>query len=57
MLLNNDVIVTDGWLDQLISLANARPGAGHGSPAHDAGVIAPMPPIMRPHGIFSAESP
>ena len=26
MLLNNDVVVTDGWLDQLITLANAKPG-------------------------------
>ena len=24
VLLNNDVVVTDGWLDQLIALANAR---------------------------------
>ena len=35
VMLNNDVVVTDGWLDQLIALANARPGRGHGSPAHD----------------------
>ena len=33
MLLNNDVVVTDGWLDQLIALANrpgrtGRPGTG-----------------------------
>jgi hypothetical protein len=26
VLLNNDVVVTDGWLDQLITLANAKPG-------------------------------
>jgi glycosyltransferase involved in cell wall biosynthesis len=26
VLLNNDVVVTDGWLDQLIGLANARCG-------------------------------
>ena len=26
VLLNNDVVVTDGWLDQLIALANARTG-------------------------------
>jgi GT2 family glycosyltransferase len=25
VLLNNDVVVTDGWLGQLIGLANARP--------------------------------
>ncbi len=25
VLLNNDVVVTDGWLDQLIGLANAKP--------------------------------
>ena len=24
VLLNNDVVVTDGWLDQLIGLATAR---------------------------------
>ena len=35
VMLNNDVVVTDGWLDQLIALANARPGRGHGSPADD----------------------
>jgi glycosyltransferase involved in cell wall biosynthesis len=31
VMLNNDVVVTDGWLDQLIALAHARPGstAGH----------------------------
>ena len=28
MLLNNDVVVTDGWLDQLIALVNAKTG-GH----------------------------
>ena len=27
MLLNNDVVVTDGWLDQLIALVNARRGS------------------------------
>jgi glycosyltransferase involved in cell wall biosynthesis len=26
VLLNNDVVVTDGWLDQLIGLVNARKG-------------------------------
>jgi hypothetical protein len=26
VLLNNDVVVTDGWLDQLIALANAKSG-------------------------------
>ena len=26
VLLNNDVVVTDGWLDQLVALANARVG-------------------------------
>jgi glycosyltransferase involved in cell wall biosynthesis len=31
VMLNNDVVVTDGWLDQLIALAHAKPGstAGH----------------------------
>ena len=28
MLLNNDVMVTDGWLDQLVALANARADRG-----------------------------
>ena len=27
VLLNNDVVVTDGWLDQLIALVNAKRGA------------------------------
>jgi glycosyltransferase involved in cell wall biosynthesis len=27
VLLNNDVVVTDGWLDQLIALVNARRGS------------------------------
>ena len=27
VMLNNDVVVTDGWLDQLIALVNARSGA------------------------------
>ena len=31
VLLNNDVVVTDGWLGQLIALANAKPGG----PAHE----------------------
>jgi hypothetical protein len=35
VLLNNDVVVTDGWLDQLIALANAKPRAENGSPAGD----------------------
>jgi hypothetical protein len=26
VLLNNDVVVTDGWLDQLIGLVNAKRG-------------------------------
>jgi glycosyltransferase involved in cell wall biosynthesis len=52
VLLNNDVVVTDGWLDQMVALANSksrgeedvagewRPavdsGAGVGRPAHSA---------------------
>src|SRR5665213_3505148 len=31
VLLNNDVVVTDGWLDQLIALANAKPRGQDGS--------------------------
>ena len=37
MLLNNDAVVTDGWLDQLIALANARAtadGNGEGTTEH-----------------------
>jgi glycosyltransferase involved in cell wall biosynthesis len=29
VLLNNDVVVTDGWLDQLIGLVNAKTAAGN----------------------------
>ncbi len=31
VLLNNDAVVTDGWLDQLIALTQVRPRAGAGS--------------------------
>ena len=37
VLLNNDAVVTDGWLDQLIALANARAttdGNGEGTTKH-----------------------
>ena len=51
VMLNNDVVVTDGWLDQLIALVNARSGAagaatgtlgnaeadGEGRPSVDSG--------------------
>ena len=32
VLLNNDVVVTDGWLDQLTALAKAKPASGAGRP-------------------------
>jgi len=33
VLLNNDVVVTDGWLDQLVGLAEMRTTEGDGWPA------------------------
>jgi glycosyltransferase involved in cell wall biosynthesis len=36
VLLNNDVVVTDGWLDQLIALANAKRGRGEDVTAEHA---------------------
>ena len=34
MLLNNDVVVTDGWLDQLVALATAKVTAETGKGRH-----------------------
>jgi glycosyltransferase involved in cell wall biosynthesis len=53
VLLNNDAVVTDGWLDQLIALANAKTDvveAGHITPVTaPAGPIAPLiPPSAGP---------
>jgi O-antigen biosynthesis protein len=52
VLLNNDVVVTDGWLDQLIALTNARSGRGEDITAEHAedaktnseaiGLVGPM---------------
>jgi hypothetical protein len=36
VLLNNDVVVTDGWLDQLITLANAKSGREENVTAENA---------------------
>jgi glycosyltransferase involved in cell wall biosynthesis len=55
VLLNNDVVVTDGWLDQLIGLVNAKRGSGGGSDiepwaggAGDSGrPTPPVPPFTR----------
>ena len=33
VMLNNDVVVTDGWLDQLIALVNAKRGPSGGGGA------------------------
>ena len=42
VLLNNDVVVTDGWLDQLIALANARRGStAEGAESDPAGTSSP----------------
>jgi hypothetical protein len=42
VLLNNDGVVTDGWLDQMVALANSKSGgeenvAGEWRPAVDSG--------------------
>jgi glycosyltransferase involved in cell wall biosynthesis len=44
VLLNNDVVVTDGWLDQLITLANVERGVdGIGArPGSVIGMVGPM---------------
>ena len=58
VLLNNDVIVTDGWLDQLIALVNAKRGDVNGSvetsSPHSVGIVPgfaestpPGPPFTR----------
>ena len=43
VLLNNDVVVTDGWLDQLIALVNAKRGDVNGSvetsSPHSVGIV------------------
>jgi GT2 family glycosyltransferase len=41
VLLNNDVVVTDGWLDQLIGLVNAKRRAGDGSGSDESTPSAP----------------
>ena len=52
MLLNNDVVVTDGWLDQLIGLVNAKrlvgePESGDPRPGKAAVPTPPGPPFTR----------
>jgi GT2 family glycosyltransferase len=46
VLLNNDVVVTDGWLDQLVALATAKPSDAidAGRAQHDStiGLVGPM---------------
>ena len=44
VLLNNDVVVTDGWLDQLIALANMRNRSEDDVAAH-AEFTPPVPPF------------
>jgi glycosyltransferase involved in cell wall biosynthesis len=45
VLLNNDVVVTDGWLDQLIALADASPSHSRlrEGTASEAAALAPLP--------------
>jgi glycosyltransferase involved in cell wall biosynthesis len=53
VLMNNDVVVTDGWLDQLIGLVNAKRGRdAEASPPPSAGIVPgsaestpPWPPL------------
>jgi Glycosyl transferase family 2 len=55
VLMNNDVVVTDGWLDQLIGLVNAKRGRdAEASPPPSAGIVPgsaestpPGPPSTR----------
>ncbi len=43
VLLNNDAVVTDGWLDQLIALTRVRPKAGDEKPSLGSiGLVGPM---------------
>ena len=64
VLLNNDVVVTDGWLGQLIALANAKgdftagraecaetktEGGREGRPADDLGAVGCSPFFGPPH--------
>jgi O-antigen biosynthesis protein len=39
VLLNNDAVVTDGWLDQLIALSSARLETTNGSVGEEAGFL------------------
>jgi O-antigen biosynthesis protein len=48
VLLNNDVVVTDGWLKQLIALANAKPSRELTPPTSDSPVIS-CAEITPPH--------
>jgi len=49
VLLNNDVVVTDGWLDQLIGLANAKTTGETERGAGNAMVgLPPSPPLTPP---------
>jgi glycosyltransferase involved in cell wall biosynthesis len=58
VLLNNDVVVTAGWLDQLTALAeaNVRGRAGPASEAHDAGAVDPDAPIESVIGLVGPMS-
>ena len=47
VLLNNDVVVTDGWLDQLIALVNANTPASEVCVGDVSGPTPPGPPFTR----------
>src|SRR5260370_25402741 len=50
VLLNNDVVVTDAWLDQLVALANAKTGSQNALSVPDAPCLAAqgLPPLASP---------
>jgi glycosyltransferase involved in cell wall biosynthesis len=69
VLLNNDVVVTDGWLDQLIGLVNATRGSGaecaerkasaEGRPSVEAGAGSgdPETPVIRTGSLEDVDVP
>ena len=52
VLLNNDVVVTDGWLDQLVALTNARTDGvtSPGRPGRAVARLGDLPPTPLPEG-------
>ena len=58
VLLNNDVVVTDAWLEQMVALANARTGEPVGAEGLETApeVTAPTPPTPPSQGGESLRS-